>query len=115
MPRASDRTSVGILTTALLGRDRSPRRRHDSRINLRKEKNPRTSQHDRGWIAQRTTSLSPVAGEVFLLAVPFQPKKMNRQLCGMNAFTKTGSHLSSISLIVLRVLSSPIQGECSCL
>jgi hypothetical protein len=40
-------------------------------MNLQKEKTPRASQHDMGWIAPRTTSLSPVAGEVFLLTIPF--------------------------------------------
>ena len=41
-----------------------------SNMNLRKEKTPRTSQHYLGCIAQRTTSLSPVAGEIFLLTIP---------------------------------------------
>jgi hypothetical protein len=66
----SDRTVVGIFNrTACCVRSR--RRRHDGNMNLQKERTPRASQHYMGWIAQRTKSLSPVAGEVFLLTIPF--------------------------------------------
>ena len=40
-------------------------------MNLRKEKTLSASQHYLGWIARRTTSLSPVVGEIFLLTIPF--------------------------------------------
>jgi hypothetical protein len=40
-------------------------------MNPQKTKTSRVSQHDMGWIAQRTNSLSPVAVEVFLLTIPF--------------------------------------------
>jgi hypothetical protein len=40
-------------------------------MNLQEEKTPRASQHYMGWRAQRTTSFSPVAGEFFLLTLPF--------------------------------------------
>jgi hypothetical protein len=40
-------------------------------MNLEKEKIPRNSQHAMGWKAQRTFSLLPVAGEVFLLTFSF--------------------------------------------
>ena len=62
-------------------------------MNLQEEKTPRASQHYMGWIAQRTTSLSPVAGEFFLLTLPFieraygQLKSWLRHLSG-NATTQ---------------------------
>ena len=40
-------------------------------MNLRKREKSRTSLNDTGWRAQRTSSLFPVAGEVFLLTLPF--------------------------------------------
>jgi hypothetical protein len=40
-------------------------------MNLREKKTPGASQHDLGWIVQRTKSLSPVAEEIFLLTIPF--------------------------------------------
>src|SRR6266403_3486058 len=36
-----------------------------------KKKTSRASQQDMGWRAQRTCSLLPVAGRVFLLTLPF--------------------------------------------
>src|SRR6266481_5551771 len=53
-------------------------------MNLRKRENPRTSLNDTGWRAWRTSSLLPVAGEVFLLTLPFI-ERANRpvsRLCG---------------------------------
>ena len=46
-------------------------RRHDNEMNLQTDKRPGGSQHDMGWRARRTSSLLPVAGEVFLLTLPF--------------------------------------------
>jgi hypothetical protein len=42
-------------------------------MNLQKEKRepPRASHHHAGWIAWRTPLLLPVAGELFLLTLPF--------------------------------------------
>jgi hypothetical protein len=45
-------------------------RRHDNEMNLQTDKRPGGSQHDMGWRARRTSSLLPVAGEVFLLTLP---------------------------------------------
>src|SRR5713101_8482294 len=50
-------------------------------MNLRKRENPRTSLNDTGWRAWRTSSLLPVAGEVFLLTLPFI-ERANRP-CGL--------------------------------
>ena len=52
-------------------RIRNRRRRHDSNMNLRKKKNPKASQHYMGWRAGHQSVLLPVAGEVFLLTLPF--------------------------------------------
>src|SRR6516162_9380749 len=46
------------------------KRRHENRMNQEKTKTPKPSQHDMGWKAQRTFSLLPVAGEIFLLTFP---------------------------------------------
>ena len=70
-PRASDRTMVGTFSTTLLDRVRSRRRRHDRKMNLQKEKTARASQQNMGWRVSRRSLLSPVAGEVFLLTLPF--------------------------------------------
>ena len=40
-------------------------------MNLQGEKTSTASQQDMGWRAQRTCSLLPVAGKVFLLTLPF--------------------------------------------
>jgi len=40
-------------------------------MNLQREKTARASQHDMGWRASRRSLLPPVAGEVFLLTLPF--------------------------------------------
>ena len=50
---------------------RNRKRRHDNKMNLQKEETPRALQHDMGWRARRTFSLLPVAGETFLLTLPF--------------------------------------------
>src|SRR6516162_11721754 len=47
------------------------KRRRENRMNQEKTKTPKPSQHDMGWKAQRTFSLLPVAGEIFLLTLPF--------------------------------------------
>ncbi len=52
-------------------RIRNRRRRHDSNMNLRKKRTPRASQHYVGWRARQKSLLLPVAGEVFLLTLPF--------------------------------------------
>ena len=52
-------------------RIRNRRRRHDNNMNLRKKKTPRASQHYMGWRAGHKSVLLPVAGEVFLLTLPF--------------------------------------------
>jgi hypothetical protein len=40
-------------------------------MNLRKKKTPRASQHYMGWRAEQKSLLLPVAGEFFLLTLPF--------------------------------------------
>ena len=69
--RNANRTMVGIFCNRTACRIRNRRRRHDSNMNLLEEKTPRAPQHNLGWIAPRTTSLSPVAGDVFLVTIPF--------------------------------------------
>src|SRR5713226_3953670 len=46
-------------------------------MNLQGEKTSRASQQDMGWRAQRTCSLLPVAGKVFLLTLPFIERACN--------------------------------------
>src|SRR5712664_1283097 len=70
-PRVSDRTMVGTSQPHCLFCIRSRKRRHDNKMNLQGEKTSRASQQDMGWRAQRTCSLLPVAGKVFLLTLPF--------------------------------------------
>src|SRR5215472_8164536 len=50
---------------------RTPKRRHDHRMNRPRTKNPRASQHYMGWKTGRIFVLLPVAGDVFLLTFPF--------------------------------------------
>jgi hypothetical protein len=52
-------------------RIRNRRRRHDNNMTLRKKKTPRASQHYMGWRAGQKSLLLPVAGEFFLLTLPF--------------------------------------------
>jgi hypothetical protein len=40
-------------------------------MHLRKKRTPRASQHYVGWRAEQKSLLLPVAGEVFLLTLPF--------------------------------------------
>ena len=70
-PRASDRTMVDRIRPRSLSCFRIRMRRHDNEMNLQTDKRPGGSQHDLGWRARRTSSLLPVAGEVFLLTLPF--------------------------------------------
>src|SRR6516162_6695439 len=73
-PRASDRTMVGHFCNRTACRIRNRRRRHGSNMNLQKKSTPRTSQHYVGWRAGQKSLLLPVAGEVFLLTLPFIDK-----------------------------------------
>jgi len=70
-PRASDRTMVDKFQPTQLVLLQNRKRRHEDRMDLRRAITPRASQQDMGWRAQRTTLLLPVAGEVFLLTLPF--------------------------------------------
>src|SRR5258707_9276071 len=70
-PRASDRTMVDRIRPRSLSCFRIRMRRHDNEMNLQTDKRPGGSQHDMGWRVRRTSSLLPVAGEVFLLTLPF--------------------------------------------
>src|ERR1700738_1249457 len=62
---------VGNFCNRTACRIRNRRRRHDNNMTLRKKKTPRASQHYMGWRAGQTSLLLPVAGEVFLLTLPF--------------------------------------------
>src|ERR1700682_5842940 len=70
-PRASDRTMVDNVQPRRLSCFRIRKRRHDNRMDLRKKRTPRASQHYVGWRAWQKSLLLPVAGEVFLLTLPF--------------------------------------------
>src|SRR5882724_3050815 len=70
-PSASDRTMVGNFCNRTACRIRNRRRRHDNNMTLRKKKTPRASQHYMGWRAGQKSLLLPVAGEFFLLTLPF--------------------------------------------
>ena len=70
-PRASDRTMVGIFCNRTACRIRNRRRRHDSNMDRRKKRTPRASQHYMGWRDGQISLLLPVAGEIFLLTLPF--------------------------------------------
>ena len=70
-PRTSDRTMVDRIRPRSLSCCRIRMRRHDNEMNLQTDKRPGGSQHDMGWRARRTSSLLPVAGEVFHLTLPF--------------------------------------------
>src|SRR5258707_4581420 len=62
---------VGNFCNRTACRIRNRRRRHDDNMTLRKKKNPRASQHYLGWRAGQKSLLLPVAGEFFLLTLPF--------------------------------------------
>ncbi len=78
-PRASDRTMVGTFCNRTACRIRNRRRRHDSNMTLRKKKTPRASQHYMGWRAGQKSLLLPVAGEFFLLTLPFIERAYRRK------------------------------------
>ena len=59
-------------------RIRNRRCRHDNNMNLRKKKTPRASQHYMGWRAGHKSVLLPVAGEVFLLTLPFIERRYRK-------------------------------------
>jgi hypothetical protein len=69
-------------------RIRNRKRRHDSNMNLRKKKTPRASQHCMGWRAGHKSVLLPVAGEVFLLTLPFIERR-NRKLAARRPFERS--------------------------
>src|SRR6516164_2839140 len=79
-PRASDRTMVDTFQPRRLSCFRIRKRRHENRMNQEKTKTPKPSQHDMGWKAQRTFSLLPVAGEIFLLTLPFYRTALSSKL-----------------------------------
>src|SRR5580693_6771772 len=62
---------VGTFRNRTACRIRNRRRRHDNNMTLRKKKTPRASQHYMGWRAGQKSLLLPVAGEFFLLTLPF--------------------------------------------
>ena len=62
---------VGIFCNRTACRIRNRRPRHDSNMDRRKKRTPRASQHYRGWRAWQKSLLLPVAGEIFLLTLPF--------------------------------------------
>src|SRR4029077_15258625 len=62
---------VGNFCNRTACRIRNRRRRHDNNMTLRKKRTPRASQHYTGWRAGQKSLLLPVAGEVFLLTLPF--------------------------------------------
>jgi hypothetical protein len=69
-PGASDRTMVGTLQPHCLSHQK-PKASLRRNMTLREKKTPRASQHSMGWRARRKSLLLPVAGEVFLLTLPF--------------------------------------------
>src|SRR5580700_9242241 len=62
---------VGNFCNRTACRIRNRRRRHDHNMTLRKKRTPRASQHYLGWRAGQKSLLLPVAGESFLLTLPF--------------------------------------------
>ena len=102
---------VGIFCNRTACRIRNRRRRHDSNMNLRKKRTPRASQHYVGWRARQKSLLLPVAGEVFLLTLPFieQPLPEKVLVPISDLATKPASWITS----VLRVteVPKPLQGK----
>ena len=74
----SDRTMVGHFCNRTACRIRNRRRRHGSNMNLQKKSTPRTSQHYVDWRAGQKSLLLPVAGDVFLLTLPFIERAYRR-------------------------------------
>ena len=74
-------------------------------MNLQEEKTPRASQHDMGWRAQRTTSLSPVAGEFFLLILPFIERayRQAESLVRHSSGYATNQDLRQLSVFIVRL------------
>src|SRR5882762_5112789 len=70
---------VGNFCNRTACRIRNRRRRHDNNMTLRKKKPPRASQHYMGWRTGQKSLLLPVAGEFFLLTLPFI-ERANRKL-----------------------------------
>jgi hypothetical protein len=62
---------VGTFCNRTACRIRNRRRRHDNNMDLRKKRTPRASRHYVGWRAGQKSLLLPVAGECFLLTLPF--------------------------------------------
>jgi hypothetical protein len=62
---------VGTFCNRTACRIRNRRRRHDNNMTLQKKKTSRASQHYMGWRAGQKSLLLPVAGEFFLLTLPF--------------------------------------------
>src|ERR1700682_953110 len=69
---------VGNFCNRTACRIRNRRRRHDNNMTLRKKKTPRASQHYMGWRARQKSLLLPVAGEFFLLTLPFIERAYRR-------------------------------------
>src|SRR4029077_20823612 len=70
---------LAIFATRTACRIRNRRRRHDGNVTLRKKRTPRASLHYMGWSAGQKSLLLPVAGEFFLLTLPFIERR-NRKL-----------------------------------
>ena len=93
-------------------RIRNRRRRHDNNMNLRKKRTPRASQHYLGWRAGQKSLLLPVAGEVFLLTLPFIERRYRTSLTmptPVKLFSKTllSFYLKDVfSFVFFRFLSS---------
>src|SRR6476620_11267119 len=105
--RASDRTMVGTFCNRTACRIRNRRRRHDSNMNLRKKRTPRASQHYVGWRARQKSLLLPVAGEVFLLTLPFIERPYRKSALGATRYEPRLvqspvrlPHLSSTALVI---------------
>src|SRR5258708_38742043 len=86
---------VGNFSNRTACRIRNRRRRHDNNMTLRKKKTPRASQHYMGWRAGQKSLLLPVAGEFFLLTLPFIERAYRRsgialkifgQMCGVEGW-----------------------------
>ena len=83
---------LAIFATRTACRIRNRRRRHDSNMTLRKKRTPRASLHYMGWRDWQKSLLLPVAGELFLLTLPFI-ERGNRSCQVLAAFgTKIARH-----------------------
>src|SRR5258707_13068329 len=78
---------VGNFSNRTACRIRNRRRRHDNNMTLRKKKTPRAYQHYMGWRAGQKSLVLPVAGEFFLLTLPFIEQKGHSGCDGVNAAT----------------------------